>query len=217
MLENVSNVNIIMALMLIIVLILIGYISIYSRRVSYQFFAFQRSLDISSRAMTQSLKNVGEVGETVKRCHQNGLETLRFQKVAHDRERVMIASLNKQLIDITAMLDRDKSDSSPGAGSDVSIQRPLLSEEVIRGVGDDHISRFPNGKLFGMDGAPDVGVLTLEEWFAKNRVSTHAVEETRKSNDGSRDIKSQSNLVNVSSIRLNAENEFEEGRYVANG
>lgn len=74
------------------------------RRTASRLEALSDTVSILVKTNYHNSKQLRESGDLLKNVHQTGLESLAFQRKAHDHQRVLMASLNRQAAQIGQML-----------------------------------------------------------------------------------------------------------------
>lgn len=214
MIENLSWLQITLALSgaVTIALAVVG-LSVLRKRVIEYFEAQRRSVELISRAVALNLKKVREVGDTVHHIHDNGLEQLRFQKAAHDQQRVMIASLTRQMVEIAKMLEKP----APDQGRHAAISKQGAYRQVAAGTPIRRISPPSTGILVGAEGASNARVHSLEEWFMKSADTSNQAALSSSSEAGRALTGNNREAVSISRSRLMGDFGNEQERAVANG
>ena len=74
------------------------------RKTASRLEALSDTMSILIKTSYHNSKQIRESGDLLKNVHTTGLETLAFQRKAHDHQRVLMASLSRQATQISQML-----------------------------------------------------------------------------------------------------------------
>jgi hypothetical protein len=135
------------------------------------------------KASCHNTKQLRELETSVRHVHDNGLETLAFQKKANDHQRVLLASLNLQTQRIADMLARSGGGTPPARRETVTSQRPAAVAAIAPGA--------TRSRVIGGASDQPVGVVPLETWIARSRNAERPREVARNQPAGTVELMSQ--------------------------
>jgi len=135
------------------------------------------------KASCHNTKQLRELETSVRHVHENGLETLAFQKKANDHQRVLLASLNLQTQRIADMLVTSGGGTPPAARETVANHRPVAVAAIAPGT--------TRSRVIGGTSDQPVGVVPLEAWISRSRNAERTSEAPRRQPAGAVELMSQ--------------------------
>ena len=143
------------------------------RKTASRLEALSDTMSILIKTSYHNSKQIRESGDLLKNVHTTGLETLAFQRKAHDHQRVLMASLSRQATQISQMLGgTDAIGNASGQQARTDVPQPA---KLPRRAG------FRMAPVIGTGKAKRIGTVPFASLLGKQEVrGVEAVATVRK-------------------------------------